>query len=71
MKYFRKLEPNNARRNVRPKIFDTPCKRGRYHGVASDAIWAHIYNSSSEEACKAIDEIVKKQAAGLYGSTMR
>ena len=63
MKYYMKLEPSDARRNVRPKIF--------YHVVASDAIWAHIYNSSSEEACNAIDKTVEKQAAGLYGSTMR
>ena len=67
MKYYRKLEPKEPKRNVLPKIFNTPCIRIRYSGVASDAIWAHIYSSSSEDACAAIDDIVRRQAVGLYG----
>ena len=71
MKFYRKIEPKETKRNVLPKIFNTPCIRVRYSGVASDAIWAHIYSSSSVDACTAIDDIVRKQALGLYGPRER
>ncbi len=55
---YKRLEPNEACRDVSPTIPDQPnTRRLRFSGSVSDAIWKILYNNQDPDAIFQLDVI--------------